>query len=244
MWRMISPPIWKRSWTKSRPASSTGNSCCAISGRISPPPLARPRISRSARSSTNWIACWRPHIFPAGADGADPRKCPACADGRLNLKLGRFGAFVGCTNYPECKFTRQLGAKPGEGDAGPRELGLFPGTRRESHAALRPLRALRATGRRREAQAQRHAQGHRQVRRGPGVGGQTARRCRAKWASIRKTARKITANFGRFGPYVAHNGNYASLESPEDVFRSASITPSRCWPKRRPRAAAAAARRP
>src|SRR6185503_702726 len=69
-----------------------------------------------------------PHIFPIGEDGADPRKCPACENGRLNLKLGRFGAFVGCTNYPECKFTKQLGAKPGEGDAGPVELGLFPGT--------------------------------------------------------------------------------------------------------------------
>ncbi|HEY1876544.1 MAG TPA: type I DNA topoisomerase, partial [Rhizomicrobium sp.] len=69
-----------------------------------------------------------PHIFPEGTDGADPRKCPACENGRLNLKLGRFGAFVGCSNYPECKFTRQLGAKPGEGDAGPVELGVFPGT--------------------------------------------------------------------------------------------------------------------
>ena len=68
-----------------------------------------------------------PHIFPPGEDGVDPRKCPSCADGRLNLKLGRFGAFVGCTNYPECKFTRQIGAKPGEGDAGPRELGHVPG---------------------------------------------------------------------------------------------------------------------
>src|SRR5581483_4399032 len=69
-----------------------------------------------------------PHIFPPGEDGADPRKCPSCADGRLNLKLGRFGAFVGCTNYPECKFTRQLSATQGETDAGPRELGLFPGS--------------------------------------------------------------------------------------------------------------------
>ena len=67
-----------------------------------------------------------PHIFPPGEDGVDPRKCPACASGRLNLKLGRFGAFVGCTNYPECRFTRQIGAKPGEGDAGPRELGAVP----------------------------------------------------------------------------------------------------------------------
>src|SRR5882724_3074003 len=67
-----------------------------------------------------------PHIFPDGEPGVDPRKCPACEAGRLNLKLGRFGAFVGCTNYPECKFTRQIGAKPGDGDAGPVEIGLFP----------------------------------------------------------------------------------------------------------------------
>ena len=76
------------------------------------------------------------HIFPQGEDGIDPRKCPNCEGGTLNLKLGRFGAFVGCSNYPECKFTRQIGAKPGEGDAGPRELGLFPGT--EEQVTLRP----------------------------------------------------------------------------------------------------------
>ena len=42
-----------------------------------------------------------PHIFPPGEDGVDTRKCPACANGRLKLKLGRFGPFVGCSNYPE-----------------------------------------------------------------------------------------------------------------------------------------------
>jgi DNA topoisomerase-1 len=67
-----------------------------------------------------------PHIFPDGEPGIDPRKCPSCETGRLNLKLGRFGAFVGCTNYPECKFTRQLGAKPGEGDAGPWKSACSP----------------------------------------------------------------------------------------------------------------------
>src|SRR5207253_5848668 len=71
-----------------------------------------------------------PHIFPTtGEAGADPRVCPGCGNGRLGLKLGRFGAFVGCSNYPECKYTRQLGAKAGDGHGGePRELGLDPGT--------------------------------------------------------------------------------------------------------------------
>src|ERR1700683_3898889 len=44
-----------------------------------------------------------PHIFPANADGEDPRRCPGCAAGKLSLKLGRFGAFIGCSNYPECR---------------------------------------------------------------------------------------------------------------------------------------------
>src|SRR5262249_22265756 len=70
-----------------------------------------------------------PHIFPTtGEAGADPRKCPTCGTGRLGLKLGRFGAFVGCSNYPECKFTRQLGGKAGDAGAEPRELGIDPGT--------------------------------------------------------------------------------------------------------------------
>ena len=42
------------------------------------------------------------------ADGGDPRACPTCGDGQLSLKLGKFGAFVGCSNYPECRFTRTL----------------------------------------------------------------------------------------------------------------------------------------
>jgi DNA topoisomerase-1 len=50
-----------------------------------------------------------PHIFPARADGGDARACPACGIGRLSLKIGKFGAFVGCSNYPECKLTRTLG---------------------------------------------------------------------------------------------------------------------------------------
>jgi DNA topoisomerase-1 len=49
-----------------------------------------------------------PHFFRDAGDGRDPRRCPACADGRLNLKLGKFGAFIGCSNYPDCRHTRPL----------------------------------------------------------------------------------------------------------------------------------------
>ncbi|OUR76408.1 DNA topoisomerase I [Alphaproteobacteria bacterium 46_93_T64] len=72
-----------------------------------------------------------PHIFPALEDGKDPRGCPKCDEGRLSLKTGRFGAFIGCSMYPECRYTRQLGATEEEADAaaadeGPKELGIEP----------------------------------------------------------------------------------------------------------------------
>src|SRR5471030_1589793 len=70
-----------------------------------------------------------PHIFPPALNGDDPRKCPNCGEGRLNLKLGRFGSFIGCTNYPECRYTRQLGQTAEEaGNGGPQVLGNDPAT--------------------------------------------------------------------------------------------------------------------
>ena len=73
-----------------------------------------------------------PHIFPARGDGVDPRLCPLCGKGQLSLKLGKYGAFIGCSNYPECKFTRVLapsGAESAEGDRpGVRVFGQDPAT--------------------------------------------------------------------------------------------------------------------
>ncbi len=76
-----------------------------------------------------------PHLFPPRPDGGDPRRCPLCGAGQLSLKLGRFGAFVGCSNYPECRFTRRLGVKPeaeeADGEAKDRLIGVDPTTREE-----------------------------------------------------------------------------------------------------------------
>jgi DNA topoisomerase-1 len=158
-----------------------------------------------------------PHIFPDGEPGVDPRKCPSCEAGRLNLKLGRFGAFVGCTNYPECKFTRQIGAKPGDGDAGPVEIGLFPGS--EDKITLRSGRFGPYVQR---------GEGDKPKRSGLPKGTDKSDvdlEMAIKLLSLPREVglhpedgKKISANFGRFGPYVAHDGIYASLPSPEDVF--------------------------
>ncbi len=72
-----------------------------------------------------------PHLFPKRADGSNPRQCPACSNGRIGLKFGRFGSFIGCSNYPDCRYTRPLGApEPGEGEVldSSKDLGKDPGT--------------------------------------------------------------------------------------------------------------------
>lgn len=75
------------------------------------------------------------HFFgppSVGEDGQphDPRVCKACGDGRLGLKLGKFGAFIGCSNYPGCQYTRPLsvGGADGQESEGPRVLGDDPAT--------------------------------------------------------------------------------------------------------------------
>ncbi len=103
-----------------------------------------------------------PHIFPPRADGVDPRHCPTCGTGRLSLKLGKFGAFIGCSNYPECRFTRPFsvpGADGAEETATQGARAAIP-HRPRGHAAQRPLRPLcaaRRGGGRREAQARQPA---------------------------------------------------------------------------------------
>jgi DNA topoisomerase-1 len=76
-----------------------------------------------------------PHLFPPREDGGDPRQCPVCGAGRLSLKLGRYGAFVGCSNYPECRFTRRLGVRqeddPAKGEIQERVIGADPDTGEE-----------------------------------------------------------------------------------------------------------------
>lgn len=74
------------------------------------------------------------HFFPERENGTDKRSCPTCDNGELSLKLGKFGAFIGCSNYPDCKYTRPL-VQNDQGeqgvpdlDSGPKELGTDPET--------------------------------------------------------------------------------------------------------------------
>jgi DNA topoisomerase-1 len=159
-----------------------------------------------------------PHIFPKGEEGVDPRLCPTCGNGRLGLKLGRFGAFVGCSNYPECKYTRQLGAKPGDANGGePRELGIDPGT--GESVTLRSGRFGPYVQLGNGEKPKRSS-----IPKGIDVSTvdfEAALRLLSLPREVGRhpeTGNPITANFGRYGPYVAHDGQYASLDSADEVF--------------------------
>jgi DNA topoisomerase-1 len=158
-----------------------------------------------------------PHMFPERDDGADPRVCPTCGTGRLNLKLGKFGAFIGCSNYPECRYTRQLGRGDENGAAEQRTLGIDPASGEEvslksgrfgPYVQLgngeKPQRAGIPKGFSAEAMDLEKALQLLALPREVGL--------------HPETGKPIKAGFGRFGPYIAHEGAYASLDSPEDVF--------------------------
>ncbi|WP_051329038.1 type I DNA topoisomerase [Geminicoccus roseus] len=72
-------------------------------------------------------------LFPPREDGSNPRICPTCGTGQLSLKIGKFGAFVGCSNYPECRFTRQLDVPADEAAAESQDrlLGVDPDSAEE-----------------------------------------------------------------------------------------------------------------
>ncbi|HWP26230.1 MAG TPA: type I DNA topoisomerase [Xanthobacteraceae bacterium] len=161
-----------------------------------------------------------PHIFPPRPDGSDPRKCPSCGTGRLSLKLGRFGGFLGCSNYPECRYTRPL-TLGGEaaGDNGMRKLGQDPKSGLEvtvrsgrfgpyvqlgeAEKGVKPKRASLPKGMSPDDIDLERALGllslPREIGKHP------------------EDDAPIVAGIGRFGPYVKHHKTYANLERGDDV---------------------------
>ena len=62
---------------------------------------------------------FEPHLFPANEDGTNPRLCPNCNLGKLSMRTARSGgAFIGCSNYPECRYTRAFGPPGSEDESG------------------------------------------------------------------------------------------------------------------------------
>jgi DNA topoisomerase-1 len=164
-----------------------------------------------------------PLVFPEREDGSNPRICPKCGTGNLSLKLGKYGAFVGCSNYPECGYTRQLGdALNGNGEAGAaedgaKELGKDPYTGEEITLRSGRFGPYVQRGEGKEAKRSSLPKGWVPA----SIDHEKAVALLSLPRDVGKhpeTGKMISAGLGRYGPFVLHDGTYANLESIEDVF--------------------------
>ena len=165
-----------------------------------------------------------PHIFPPKVEGGDPRMCPNCSEGRLSLKIsGKYGAFIGCSRYPDCRYTRQLSQPEGPAEASTPDGKLL------GHDPETGLPVTLRTG-----------------RFGPYVQlGEGSKDEKPKRASLPKgvdantlelpyalkllslprevglhpeSGKPITAGLGRYGPFILHDGTYANLPTVDEAF--------------------------
>ena len=164
-----------------------------------------------------------PHLYPARADGGDPRACPTCGSGRLHLKTARSGgAFIGCGNYPECRYTRPISVGDDSGAITPdgKVLGQdedgVPVTIRSgrfgpyvqkgdaTEEVPKPPRASLPKGWAPDSIDLERALMLLNLPRpiGPHP----------------EDGVVVEAGIGRFGPYIKHNSTYANLPDVEEVF--------------------------
>jgi DNA topoisomerase-1 len=151
-----------------------------------------------------------PWLYPPREDGSDPRICPQCGNGRLSLRGGKFGAFIACSNYPECKYTQKFGQAGQAGTSeGPTEIGngielksgrFGPYIERDGKRASIPKDVPLES-----------------------VDTDIAEKLLSLPREIGphpETGNPITASIGRYGPYLAHDGKYAKLGSTAEVFET------------------------
>ena len=168
----------------------------------------------------------RPHFFPVKGDGKDPRECPVCSQGELGIKFSRTsGAFVGCSRYPECRYTRPLsvvnGANGAAGAAmeGTRTLGVDPKTGEMVSLRKGPFGLYLQLGEGAEGIKPKRVSLPRDV-----APDQITLDLALKLLALPReigshpeTGEIIYAGLGRFGPYLKHAGKYKSLEGTQDL---------------------------
>ena len=162
------------------------------------------------------------YLFPPREDGKDARFCPLCETegregGKLSLRGGRFGAFIACANYPECKFTRRFAQPGSDGDDGSQDgvMGQHPETGADIHrksGRFGPYVEMEVDEKKKRASIPKDLDDF-----------------DLEWAVKLldlpriigvhpETGKEIEAAIGRYGPYLRHDGKYAKLQTTRDVF--------------------------
>ncbi|MEM1130620.1 MAG: DNA topoisomerase, partial [Pseudomonadota bacterium] len=164
-----------------------------------------------------------PHLYPPTEDGSDPRICPNCGTGRLSMKTARSGgAFIGCSNYPECRFTRPFGP-PGAGDNEIGPDGKLLGHDNDDAISLRKGR-FGPYVQRGEATEEEPKPPRASLPKGWEIDAIDLEKALMLLSLPREVGphpedgEMIEAGIGRYGPYVKHGRKYANLPDVEEVF--------------------------
>jgi DNA topoisomerase-1 len=162
-------------------------------------------------------AALSPFLYPPTSDGSDPHVCPRCNAGRLGLKTSRNGPFVGCSNYPECRYTRGISATAEGENPSDRVLGTDPETGLPVYLKAGRFGAYVQLG-----------DGEKPKRSSLPKGWSAPDMDLEKGLRLLRLPREvglhpednqpILAGIGRYGPFVLHAGTYANLSGADEVF--------------------------
>ncbi len=166
----------------------------------------------------------RPHFFPDRVDGSDPRSCPKCKEGELSIKLGKHGAFLGCSRYPDCNFTTPLGTDPAESkmNDGPKNLGTDPETGKLVTLRVGPYGTYVQLGDVEEVGRKKIKPKRASLPKGMDpeeidLSKGLALLSLPRFVGIDpQSGMEIRAGIGRFGPFIQVGGTYVSLKDDDD----------------------------
>ena len=162
-----------------------------------------------------------PHFFPP--DGNDEkRKCPTCNNGRLGIKVGKFGGFIGCSNYPDCKYTvqfNQLNDKDGSSLSGPKEIGIYPETGEMITLRKGPYGFYMQVGEGTKEKKPKRVSIPKNFEPDE-IGLNTAIQLLGlprKLGFHPETNKTVSAGIGMYGPYILHDKKYKALEKTDNI---------------------------